>query len=204
MEGEAEAKPSLRCDFCGRNISILAYKTLIGKMQNLDEVEQVSENREKKFIPIFDPLQEHKYFCRWGRPRNTDITKQYGWAICVEMLRYTALTEGRESKDGGIQEEGKTQENIEEEKAHASILAEQTKLKMEIMNKMQELKNIKEKSIKKCEDIIKSSDKLGLTDSKKYSEIIEHNRTKLDDLIKELDLKVDPVKKVKDDDSKKV
>mgnify|MGYP002404292721 CR=1 FL=1 len=188
----------LNCDFCGRSVDISAYKTQTGRMQNLSEVNDNLEYTSGKFVPIFDPLQEHRHYCKWGKPRVIDTKKQYGWTICVEMLRYSVLTEGKDSKENkaGI-EEGKTQENIEEEKAHESILAEQTKFKLEIMNNMQELKALKERTFKKCEDIIKSSDKLGLKDSKKYSGMIEHHRTKLDDLIKELNLKVDPEKKLK-------
>ena len=167
-------------------------------MQNLDEVDEKSENLEEGFQPIFDPLQEHKYYCKWGKPRPLNAKKEYGWSICVEMLRYAALTEGKEARDGRLnEEEEKTQENIEDEKAHASILAEQTKFKLEILNKLQELRNLKEKTFKKCEGIIKSSDKLGFKESKKYSAMIQDHRTKLDDLIQELDLKVDPEKKIK-------
>lgn len=177
---------------------ISAYNTHVGKMQNLNDVGEPQTSTRGKFVPIFDPLQEHKYYCKWGKPRVTDASKQYGWSICIEMLRYTALTEGKESKESGmVTEEEKTQENIEEEKAHASVLAEQTKFKLEIFNKMQDLKNLKERTFKKCEDIIKSSEKLGLKESTKYSDMIEHHKAKIDDLIKELNLKVEPIKKVK-------
>jgi len=198
QEGDEVSKGYLKCDFCGRNALISAYKTQIGRMQNLNETNETPENSQRIFIPIFDPLQEHKYYCKWGKPQPSDLKKEYGWSICVEMLRYAALTEGKEIKDTKwSQEESKTHENMEEEKAHASILAEQTKFKLEIMNKLQELRNLKEKTFKRCEDIIKSSDKLGFKESKKYSAMIQDHRIKLDDLIQELDLKVDPEKKIK-------
>jgi len=192
---EEAGQDQLNCDFCGRCVDILAYKTQSGRMQNLSEVSDNLEYTSGKFVPIFDPLQEHKYYCKWAKPRVIDHTKQYGWTICIEMLRYSAITEGKDFKDRA--EEGRTHENIEEEKVHESILAEQTKFKLEILNNMQELKSLKEKTFKKCEDIIKSSEKLGLQESKKYSDMIEHHRTKLEDLIKELDLKVDPEKRIK-------
>ena len=190
-------KPYLKCDFCGRSITISTYNTQNGRMQNLDDVVDVP-NKKDAFVPIFDPLQEHKYFCKWGKPHAFDVTKQYGWSVCIEMLRYSALTEGKDAINTNAEpEEGKSKENIEEEKAHASVLAEQTKFRLEIFTRMQELKDLKKKAFQKCEDIIKSSDRLGLKESQKYSEMVEHHRTKLDDLITELNLKVDPIKKVK-------
>ncbi len=41
---------------------------------------------------MFDVLDEHKYFCKWGRGKDIDEGKVLGWKVCVEMLRYNILS----------------------------------------------------------------------------------------------------------------
>ncbi len=109
------------------------------------------------------------------------------------MLRYNYLN----GKDVDINVTRIQRTTSEESGINENVLAEQTKYKLEIVGKLQELRNIKDRTMKKCEDVQKLSSELNVKDSEKFAEVIKHHKTRLEDIIQELDLKVDPGKKVK-------
>ncbi len=75
---------------------------------------------------------------------------------------------------------------------------EQTQFKIDIVNKIKELKLMQENSVKKCEDTLKRMNRMKQEDkAKKVSEITADYRRKLDELMNEIDLRVEPEKKIK-------
>jgi len=115
----------------------------------------------------------------------------------LEMLRYNEIN----GKEIGSSAPRLERINSEEPSINENVLAEQTKYKLEIVGKLQELRNIKDRTMKKAEDVQKLSMELNVKDSEKFAEVLKRQKYKLEDIIQELNLKVDPSKKVKGNDT---
>ena len=177
----------LRCDFCGRKCSIKAYQTIKGDQYNLDQ----DVGSTPGLIDSFDPLEEHKYFCKWGRSPSLAGDKEFGWKICIEMLRFNSI-KGKKD-DEMVSELEPELANPEED----NLVKEQTQFKLDIINKIQQLKKIKETTSKKYDEIVTMADRLQLDESNRIENVIKHHKANLAEIAKELDLKFDPTKKIK-------
>ena len=194
--------PSILCQFCGRKIPLAAMKTKPGVVQILEENEPVSQGPitgSETFV--LNLMEEHKYFCKWC----PDIysRKQGGWSISLEMIRYKGYTNNH------VEEESNTTESLEAANK-ISITGEQTKLKLDILSTVQDLKTIKDKTLKKCQDILKVVDDLNIEVEKSHNkdlnnkikdknleEEIEHEKPSLEKAAEELGINTNPVKKLK-------
>jgi hypothetical protein len=77
---------------------ISAYKETVGDIQSLEELKKLTNEDPSQ---MFDVLEEHKYYCKWGRSKDIDEGKVLGWKVCVEILRFNIL-----SGKGGVRRGG--------------------------------------------------------------------------------------------------
>jgi predicted MPP superfamily phosphohydrolase len=113
------------------------------------------------------------------------------------MLQYQRNSKSAFERQGEAMEEEYETEEPAEHAAEESIGAEHTKYKLEILNTIQDLKNIKEKTIKKCEDVLKLAEKMESEASSKRKSIINHPKPDIVQEAKELGINPDPTKKMK-------
>ena len=194
--------PSILCQFCGRKIPLPAMKTKPDKVQSLQENELASKGpitRSETFV--LNLIEEHKYFCKWCP--NLYSKKQGGWSIALEMIRYKGYT------NNPVEDENNATECFEAANK-LSITEEQTKFKLDILSTVQDLKSIKEKTLKRYQDILKVVENLNIeievshnnglnnkVKEKNVEEEIEHEKPSIEQAAKELGIDTDPVKKLK-------
>lgn len=65
------------CQFCGRKLKISSFITKNSSFQSFDEI--------KEGANYFNPLDEHRFFCKWGK-KDLNSIKIYGWNICLNHL----------------------------------------------------------------------------------------------------------------------
>lgn len=164
-----------------------------------DIVTHFDKDYGREAINPFDVLESHRYFCVWGGVPNQNEDDSLGWNICVELLRYDKFR----GKDGNNDKSNfQLSDQNSQEQAHMDLVLEQTQFKQEVLNRINELREFKEKGKKRCEQVLEKIQKIKVKDenTEKFEQKLSQYKVSLEDMIKELNLKVEPVKKVKPDE----
>jgi len=188
-------KPSFLCQFCGRKLPLASLVCRQGNMQNFQENHQIANTSGNNDKTLFHPIEEHKYFCKWSP--DEALNKQGGWSIVLEMLKYQSFSSRNLFDKSAIEGINNVEENHENKD---SVAQDQTKFKLEILGTIQELKSLKEKTLKRCEDILKLTQNMDIMGVEEVAPVTEVNVREKPDLVesvKELGINADPIKKVK-------
>ena len=74
--------PKLTCIFCGRVVLIESYPTTESERYKI-----LSDSKRHEKEKMFEPIEEHRYFCIWGRYDDfRENPMIYGWEICLKHL----------------------------------------------------------------------------------------------------------------------
>lgn len=193
MSTEGEGQSHIGCEMCGRKVHLPSYQTTKDRIQDLNAV-SVDESAEAN-LSTFDVLQEHRWFCKWGRPPLPEKTKQYGWSICLEMLNYQRKKNPQAGDKASLDKHADAMA-VETASPNEKISGELTRFKLEIVNSIQDLKNKKEQAQKLCEDVTQKVQGIGVIETAELKEKLRLQRQKLEELVEGLDINPFSTKKI--------
>eukprot|EP01017_Pseudomicrothorax_dubius_P006603 TRINITY_DN11921_c0_g1_i1.p1 TRINITY_DN11921_c0_g1~~TRINITY_DN11921_c0_g1_i1.p1 ORF type:complete len:355 (+),score=80.59 TRINITY_DN11921_c0_g1_i1:125-1189(+) len=163
---EVEEKLYLLCPFCGSYADIFYYATSFGQIQNLEENERISVESNK---PLFDPADEHRFFCKWCSSERIIHPKPIGWQATLDFLRqrhYPFIRTGEAI--------------IPEIEGSKGMADHSSLLKKEIMLNTQKLRMEREDDLKRVDQLLSKLDADGIRRR------LAERRPEIEDIYREL------------------
>lgn len=138
---------------------------------------QIFEDKEK--LKTFNPLDEHRYFCKWGKV-DKNKKKIYGWNICINKL-YEKLAC-----------------NDDEIKNYLDKKNEIARIKYEILKGIEGIKKLKEGTLEKYIKMNEISNKYQHQDGQEVNSKFEERKKDLEKIFNECEEKMESItKKIK-------